>query len=258
VALATVLQAGAEALVRELEVPAAPPSLPSVPASWRPVSVVRLRAGPEPRPAPESAAPGSPWMVDVVKATGERGRDLKCALGEGLRLGGECVLVWPEQSGDWVIGAPTLLRPIFTQRAELVVTLASPCSRPALGARPFAWLHSWSRNGSARLLAGPLAASRRALDLIPFEANADSPLFEYQLLAQAWHFGIEVATVAPPEELLAASGEQRAGPKVSVAAASWCWAEGALHRCGLIDSPRFHVPLHPALDRWASPEDGSP
>jgi hypothetical protein len=228
-----------------------------VPSSWSPLVIVVLA-----HDAAEASAVVAPvweasWQMVATPATGRRGADLKRAFGEGLRRGGQCLVAWPGELSDWRALVPRLLRPIFAQRAEIVLAEYTPeaCENglrplPASSARRlFGYPHAFVPQG-------PLAVTRRALDLIPFEANADGPLFEHQLLAQARHFGVEVAPVTLPPEAYRTMADRRGGRGSAGGLGEiLCDLERIAHRWGLVESPRFHAPQATSLSRWVITND---
>lgn len=228
-----------------------------VPESFSPLVVVVVD---DPAASSGSAPPprDRAWREVHLPPSGQCGADIKRGFHESLRGGARSVAVWPGPLGPWQAGVSGLLRPLFTRHADLVLTGYSPDAANT-GLRPLS--ARWVRRllGARRRFAayGPLAITRRALDMVPFEANDDGQLFYLHLLAQARHFGLEVAPCfLPPshyEVLRKLPGSTPPAPLAQVS----CVVELLAHRRGVADSPRFQVPQAAHVSRWMISKDGT-
>lgn len=201
---------------------------------------------------PLRTPPGDrPWREVHLRPAGRCGADTKLAFHEGLRAGAGSIVVWPGELGPWQASVYGLVRPLFTRRADLVLTGYSQ-DAAKVGLRPLPDRYLWPASAPRRrfTVCGPLAITRRALDMVPFEANADGQLFYLQLLAQARHFALEVAPcfLSPSQyEVLGALPHSTPPPPLKQVS---CGVELLAHRWGLVDSPRFEAPRTKHVSRW--------
>jgi hypothetical protein len=226
-----------------------------VPAAFSPVVAVIVGGHAPARPSPPPSG-DRPWRVVHLKPTGRCGADTKRAFHEGLRAGGRSVVIWPGELGPWQTGMHGLLRPILTRHADVVLTGYSPDAAEA-GLQSLPGRYLWPLFGSRRSFAvrGPLAITRRALEVVPFEADADDQLFGLQLLSQAQHFGLEVAPcLLSPADYLTLRDLPHSAPPSGLAQIR-CGLELRAHRWGLVDSPRFQAPQMTHVSRWMISKD---
>lgn len=205
-----------------------------------------------------SAGNDDAWPAVSVARSGRCGQDIKRALQEGLRVGGRCIVVWPGELGHWRAAVPAVLRPILTRRADLV--LPGFCGDAShAGLRPLPARSVWPLFGlrSGFISYGPLAITRRALDLLPFEANDDGRLFLLQLLAQAQHFGLDTAPLRLSTPQYDALGLASHGDPPGALRQLLCATELLAHRWGLADSPRFQLPQMTYVSRWMISKGGT-
>lgn len=221
-----------------------------VPESLAPVVVVSVATGAQPSDVPAPAR-DTAWRRVTLSGSGRHGADLKEAFREGLRAGGRCIVVWPSELAEREGTIPRLVRPIFTRRADLVLpAFSGEARRAGLRPLPACYLRPLLCARRAFIPFGPTAISRRALDLIPFEANEDDLAFCLQLLAQANHFGLDVSplSLSPAQyQHLAATTTARAP---GLLAQTRCAVEFLAHRWGLSDSQRFQISQMTYVSRW--------
>ena len=218
--------------------------------------VVPLVSGQQADVTPELAL-WSDWQVTGIGSSGRHGADLKTAFREGLRAGAECLIVWPHRVDD-ASALPSLVRPIFAERAEIVL----PVCEIAAGREPVRTLPRWPAAGlfgPARPFVhhGPLAISRHALEVIPYEANSDGELFTLQLLGQARHFALAVAPATLPGDLCRALQRQSPCSCPGLAAQLVCGFEFLFHRWGLVESARLQETQSAAPGRWMITQDSA-
>jgi len=208
--------------------------------------------------AAASAERDEAWPAVSVAGSGRCGEDVKRALQEGLRAGGRCIVVWPGQLGHWQAAVPTIVRPILTRRADLV--LPGFCGDAGhAGLRPLPTRCAWPLFGlrCGFISYGPLAITRRALDLVPFEANDDGRLFLLQLLAQSQHFGLDAAPLRLPTPQYDTLGKATHSEAPGAFRQMLCAIELLVHRWGLADSPRYQLPQMTYISRWMISKGGT-
>ncbi len=226
------------------------------PAGRQFLLVVLLPPG-QPASAVEELPTRPGWRTIAMPSSGRHGADLKAAFREGLRAGAECLVISPHGAGAATV-LPGLLQPIIAQRAEIVL----PVSEAAVGREPLPVLPRWPATNLFSFVQpfvhrGPFAISRRALEVIPYEANSDDDIFALQLLGQARYFALEVAPAALPDDACCALRDPAARTYPSLTAQLLCGLEFLLHRWGLIDSPRLQEPQPAALGRCMITRDGT-
>lgn len=222
----------------------------------RQVLVVVLLPSGQPVDGAREPAPRSGWRVTDIASSGRHGADLKAAFQEGLRAGADCLVVGPH-GVDGVSALSGLVQPILAERAEIVLPV---CDAP-VGREPIRTFPRWPAArlfGSRRPFVhhGPLAISRHALEVVPYEANSDGELFTLQLLGQARYFALAVAPAALPGDVCRALEYASARSCPSVAAQLVCGFEFLFHRWGLIESPRLQD-TQPAPGRWMITRDNA-